>query len=319
MVESANSNNTAPGGELEQIPVDELIAMTREFTRRITNQDRQRLGLDLRESGHSRSLQISAPITLQQFFSGDIDLDTDLARRFLNAPLLSNVRFMKSIAQPGQKQESAQFSTNDDSFFLTIDAHLDTQQAATLEFTFTMFSALALRFRLSPLVDSDRTRWLDLMARDSGIAFLWTRERWEQPYLIFVVREHFARLYAFSPHGAEAAARLTPDMINKLIDWIAGFWYPDRIAPRTEEKMRQLEDTTSEARGWDVPVPAQDRPQLALKSLIPHAPEEQWDDDTHPEPARRDFGDDFVEDTSDHQIDHESDPESDLSADDLEW
>jgi hypothetical protein len=80
--------------ELDEIPVNELIRMTREFTRRITNQDRQRLGMDLRESGHSRSLLITAPITLQQFFSGEIDLDSDLARRFLNAPLLSSVRLL---------------------------------------------------------------------------------------------------------------------------------------------------------------------------------------------------------------------------------
>ena len=88
MVDSADSENKNPASEAEQqIPVEDLIRMTREFTRRITDEDRQRLGLDLRESGHSRSLQISAPVTLQQFFTGKIDLDTDLARRFLNAPL----------------------------------------------------------------------------------------------------------------------------------------------------------------------------------------------------------------------------------------
>ena len=177
-----------------------------------------------------------------------------------------------------------------------------------------MFSALALRFRLSPLVASDRTRWLDLMGRDSGIAFLWTRERWEQPYLIFVVREHFARLYAFSPHGIEAAARMTPDMITKLMDWIGAFWFPDRVTPRAEEQARQLEDTTEEARGWDVPVSVQDRPQLALKSLIPHAPEEQWDETPDPaedtQPERPESGD-----SSGDAVDHESD----LSADDLDW
>ncbi len=313
MADSAESENKNPASEAEQqIPVEDLIRMTREFTRRITDEDRQRLGLDLRESGHSRSLQVSAPITLQQFFTGKIDLDTDLARRFLNAPLLSSVRFMKATTQPDQKQESAQFSTNDDSFFLTIDAHLDAEQNATLEFTFTMFSALALRFRLSPLVASDRTRWLDLMSRDSGIAFLWTRERWERPYLIFVVREHFARLYAFTPYGTEAAARMTPDMISKLQDWIGGFWFPERIAPRTDEKVRALEETTGEARGWDVPVTG-DRPQLSLKALIPDAPEEQWSDaaapppenDTQPKPPAAPASTDVEE--------------TDLSADDLSW
>ncbi|MBN1565553.1 MAG: hypothetical protein JXA10_17040, partial [Anaerolineae bacterium] len=178
----ADSPDIKPGAEMDEIPVDELIRMTREFTRRINNQDRRRLGVDLRESGHSRSLTISAPVTLQQFFSGEIDLDTDLARRFLNAPLLSHMRLIRSGRQ-GPRQETAIFSTNDDSFFLTVDSHQEGETSdapnVTLEFTFTIFSALALRFRLTPLTYADRSRWLDLMNRTSGIAFLWTRERWE--------------------------------------------------------------------------------------------------------------------------------------------
>ena len=59
----ADSPDVKPGSEMDEIPVEELIRMTREFTRRINNQDRHRLGVDLRESGHSRSLQITAPIT----------------------------------------------------------------------------------------------------------------------------------------------------------------------------------------------------------------------------------------------------------------
>ena len=46
------------------------------------------------------------------------------------------------------------------------------------------------------------------MHRDNGIAFLWTRERWERDYLIFVVRDRFARLYAFGPGRFDAACRL---------------------------------------------------------------------------------------------------------------
>jgi acyl-CoA synthetase (AMP-forming)/AMP-acid ligase II len=318
----ADSPDTNPSSEMDEIPVDELIRMTREFTRRINNQDRHRLGVDLRESGHSRSLTISAPITLQQFFSGEIDLDTDLARRFLNAPLLSHSRFIRSGRQPGQRQETAIFSTNDDSFFLTVDSYQEgdspDSQAVMLEFTFTMVSALALRFRLTPLTNSDRSRWLDLMDRASGIAFLWTRDRWEKPYLIFVVREHFARLYAFSPTGIEAAARMTPDMISGMLDWLEGMWFPDRKAPKTEEKVMHVDDTLADAPGWDMPAPSPDRPQLSLRSLIPDAPEEQWDEeDVPPERPPDDVG--YSDDWGGDDGAAPDTGERDLSPDDLEW
>jgi hypothetical protein len=211
---------------MDEIPVEELIRITREFTRRITNQDRQRLALDLRESGHQRSIQVSAPVALQLFFSGEIDLDPELARRFVNAPLLSHVRFIPEPGEPVRRQASALFSSQDDSAIMTVDAPINNGSDACLEFTFTLFSSLALRFNLQPLVTADRRRWLDLMRRESGIAFLWTRSRWEQAYIIFVVREHFARLYAFSPYGFEAAARLTPDMVTGLLDWLDGLWFP---------------------------------------------------------------------------------------------
>lgn len=216
---------------VEEIPVEELIRITREFTRRITNQDRQRLALDLRESGHQRSIQISAPVALQLFFSGEIDLDPELARRFVNAPLLSHVRFIPERGEPIRRQATALFSSQDDSAIMTVDAPVNHGSDVCLEFTFTLFSTLALRFSLQPLVTADRRRWLDLMRRESGIAFLWTRDRWEKAYLIFVVREHFARLYAFSPFGFESAVRLTPDMITGLLDWLEGLWFPQEAAP----------------------------------------------------------------------------------------
>ena len=121
---SEAGHDNADHSELEEIPVSELIRLTREFTRRITNQDRQRLGLDLRESGHSRSLQITAPVTLQQFFSGEIDLDSDLARRFLNAPLLSSARLLDGPDESSQRQETALLSSNDDAAIMMVDAHL---------------------------------------------------------------------------------------------------------------------------------------------------------------------------------------------------
>src|SRR5437868_8579460 len=78
-------------GFVDGIPVEELVRMTREFTARITNEDRQRLALELSESGHQRSIQSSAPFLLQQFFTGRIDLDVELARRYPSSPLLSSM------------------------------------------------------------------------------------------------------------------------------------------------------------------------------------------------------------------------------------
>ncbi len=268
----------SPSRDFEEIPVDELIRMTREFTRRITNQDRQRLGVELRESGHTRNIQVSAPVTLQQFFSGEIDLDTDLARRFANAPLLSHIQFVPKLGEPVQRQATAILSSNDDSATLMVDAQIGHSAQTTLEFTFTLFSALALRFRLSPLATADRSRWVELVRRENGIAFLWTRERWEQPYTIFVVREHFARLYAFSPLGFEAAIRLTPETIKSLVDWLEGIWFPDRheAAPAPAlEPPAPLPD-------WEErPTHAQRPPHNRLPSFlsaVPDRPEEQWED-----------------------------------------
>lgn len=287
--------------DLEEIPVDELIRMTREFTRRITNQDRQRMGLELRESGHARSIQISAPVTLQQFFSGEIDLDTDLARRFANAPLMSHIQFVPKPGEPVQRQATAILSSNDDSATLVIDAQVVRGTQAMLEFTFTLYGALALRFRLAPLVTADRTRWLELVRRESGIAFLWTRERWEQPYTIFVVREHFARLYAFSPHGFEAAIRLTPDTLVSLVNWLEDIWFPER-----HEAAAQLPAQVEPPPVWEErPTQLQRPTRGALPSFltaVPDAPEEQWEDHTPNKPAEP-----------------PEDQENDLPPSEIEW
>lgn len=298
-------------GDLDEIPVEELIRITREFTRRITNQDRQRESLSLRESGHQRTIQITAPITLQQFFSGEIDLDTDLARRFSNAPLLSHGRFSPGPGEAVRRQATAILSSNDDSATVSVDAPLPRGSQGTLELTFTLFGALALRFTLNPLEASDRARWLELMRRENGIAFLWTRARWEQPYLIFVVREHFARLYAFSPQGFEAAARMTPDVITSLLDWLDLLWFADRHAiAAPPESAGEASLPASDAADWGRAPTQVRRPERGtparptLRSAIPDAPEEQWEDEPGSPPDEETTGD----------ID-----EGDLPDSDLEW
>lgn len=211
--------------DYEDIPVEELIKLTRELTQRITNADRQRLALELRESGHSRIVQNQGPISLQQFFRGEIDLDTELARRFAQAPLLSDITTQKPTVQ---RRASSILTSQDGSAMLTFDLHV---QTGVLEAIFTLHSMLSLRFDLGNIPPAERHRWLGLMRRNSGITFLWTKERWENDYMIFVVRENFARVYAFSTGQFEAGVRITLDVLGKLIDWLEMHWLDDNAAP----------------------------------------------------------------------------------------
>jgi hypothetical protein len=207
-------------GYVDGIPVEELVRLTREFTARITNEDRQRLAADLSESGHQRSIQTSAPYLLQGFFSGKIDLDVELNRRFPSPALLSTMTF---APKPGlsRKHGFAQFSSQDTSSVMTIEIH---GSSSTLEFSFLHYSMIGVRFTLGAISDPHRKRFLELIERDNGIAFLWTRERWERDYIILVVRDRFARMYAFGPGRVEAACRLTPDGLGQLRAWLHGFW-----------------------------------------------------------------------------------------------
>ncbi|MBN1679555.1 MAG: hypothetical protein JW966_04635 [Anaerolineae bacterium] len=266
-----------PSPSLDDIPVEELLRITREFTRRVTNQDRQRLALALHESGHHRLIKSSAPLILQQFFSGEIDLDTQLEQRFANAPLLSHAHFINEPCEPVCRQATAVLSCQDDSATIMIDALLTEDNSASVTFTFTLFSALALRFLLDPLLTEDRRDWLDLMRRENGITLLWTRQRWEQPYLIFVVREYYARVYAFSPYGFEAAVRMTPDAVTEMLDWLDALWFPDQlehVPPAVENARPRLDAITRSALSPAQLEAAHHTPEAAHPAS--DEPEEQW-------------------------------------------
>jgi hypothetical protein len=218
-------------GFVDGIPVEELVRIARELTDRINNEDRQRLAGDLNESGHSKAIQVSAPYLLQGFFSGKLDLDVELNRRFPSPPLLSTMTF---APRPGQhrKHGFAQFTSQDTAATMTMEIHSTTN---TLECSFLHYSMIGVRFTLGPLQDDHRRYFLNLLDRPSGIAVLWSRERWERDYLIFVIREHFVRLFAFGPGRVEAACRLTPDALSQLRAWLAGFWAGDPPAESSAE------------------------------------------------------------------------------------
>lgn len=210
-------------GTWDEIPVDELVRLTRELTDRITNMDRQRLAKELKTS--KTTFKTNAPITLQQFFTGEIDLDSELARRFANAPLMSDIRL--NPKRPAKLLETrragALLSTQDNASQMAFD--MDIRDGALVA-SFTLGSMLSFKFDIGVIEPSERRRWLELMRRQSGIAFLWSSERWQRDYVIWVVRENFARLYAFSDRF-EAAARITPDATHALLDWLEAFWFPE--------------------------------------------------------------------------------------------
>lgn len=225
-------------GFVDGIPVEELVRLAREFTARITNEDRQRLTQELTESGHQRSIQSSAPFLLQQFFTGKIDLDVELARRYPSAPLLASATF-KPAPGKSSRHGFAQFASQDNAAAMMIELHSNREM---LDVSFLLQNMIAVHFTLGAITEAHRRRFLELMRRPNGIAFLWTQERWENDYLIFVLRDHFARMYAFGPGRFDAACRLTPDGVNQLVTWLAGLWALDAPPPTTPEETPSDDD-----------------------------------------------------------------------------
>ena len=190
---------------------------------RISAEDRQRLLRDLSGTGSlRRSIRVDqAPVTIKQFLRGEIDLDTELARRFANAPLMTSIARSPQDTRPAS-HATAMLTSQDSGAMLTFD--IFSEQSIT-EATFTLNHMLALRFHMPELSTYDKRRWLDLMRREAGVAFLWTSKRWENDYLIFVLRPHYVRMYAFSPQRFEASVRITHPVSRQLINWLDIRWF----------------------------------------------------------------------------------------------
>ena len=190
---------------------------------RITQADRQRLLRDLGGTGSlRRSIKLDqAPVTIKQFLRGEVDLDTELSRRFANAPVLTSISRYPEDTQPASRATSSMISQDSAASF-TIDLYEDQD---LLEATFTLNSMIAQRFHLPEIGSYDKRRWIELMRREGGVAFLWTSQRWDSDYMIFVIRPHFMRLYAFSPHRFEASVRLSHNVARLLINWLEIRWF----------------------------------------------------------------------------------------------
>lgn len=163
---------------------------------------------------------VGPPWTLQQFFNDEIDLDAELASRFQRMPVMSRI----ALRDLGKRSDRAvaTLSSQDGAAQLIIETDAATR---IMQLSFTYGSMLTLRFTLRDLSDVDRTRWLQLMRREQGgLSFLWGPSRWESDYLVCIARRYYVNVYAFSPHQFEAGVRMTPDVLTKLLDWLAGFW-----------------------------------------------------------------------------------------------
>lgn len=167
------------------------------------------------------------PWLLQLYFDGEINLDQELTRRYSSMPLMSVVHF-RTFGQRA-RHGVATLATQDGAASALVEVDVETM---AVQFTLTLSSMLSLSFQLHTLSDIDRSRWLDLMrSGDTELAFLWGQSRWEDDYLICAPHKYYTNIYAFSPRHIAGAFRMTPEVTNKLLDWLNGFWTSER-SPR---------------------------------------------------------------------------------------
>ncbi|MDZ4767617.1 MAG: hypothetical protein SGJ24_00675 [Chloroflexota bacterium] len=160
------------------------------------------------------------PWALQSYFDGEIDLIQDLAARYPQTPIMS--LFHTRTSGERSPRALATVATQDGaaSMILEIDV-----LSRAIQLSFIMGSLVGVRFRPGALSRLDRAAWIEPMRRETGeVAFLWNARRWEQDYIISAATKTFTYLFAFSSGGNQAAARITPEVTRKLLDWIAGYW-----------------------------------------------------------------------------------------------
>ncbi|MBZ0299624.1 MAG: hypothetical protein K8J31_07795 [Anaerolineae bacterium] len=175
-----------------------------------------------------------APWILQRHFDGDIDLDGELNSRFHAMAVLSALKARRLDASFG----TAMLTTQDGAAALRVDVLRGGDQ---MDFVFTARSMLALKFSLVDIGTGQRARWLELIrSPNSSPAFLWGPTRWNSDYLIAVAHQYYTNLYAFSSNNFEAAARVTPDVMGELLDWLESLWIS---RPPSDE-------TIPSKRGW---------------------------------------------------------------------
>lgn len=176
-----------------------------------------------------------APWLLEQFFDGTVDLDLELGKRMPNMPMLTALH-TRPLGKIGLRHV-ATLSAQDGAASLIVEVD---QHSQAVHWSFSWAAMLSLRFVQADLSAKDRERWLELMRRPGGgLAFLWSAQRWQRDYLIWVVRKNHTNLYAFSPHRFEAAVRLAPSCTQQLVAWLDKQWQTP-VPPSSTEKPTDL-------------------------------------------------------------------------------
>ncbi|HLA44066.1 MAG TPA: hypothetical protein VJZ27_11555, partial [Aggregatilineales bacterium] len=176
---------------LANLSNNELVKISHQITGRLHNEDWQKVVHDLRTSGHIHTFRESAPPMLQRFLRLEIDLDEELSKQGAAAPLMSAVSLKPRRPRGDEQRLVAEMSGQDAG--ATVHVEVYPENDLTL-FLFGLEHMLTLRFRLPKLDLDERRQYLDLMHRDDGIVILWTRERWERDYLVFIKQEFFTRV-----------------------------------------------------------------------------------------------------------------------------
>jgi hypothetical protein len=166
---------------------------------------------------------------------GEGDLHHELAQRYPNQPLMSLFNTREISGRSGRAL--AILSTQDSAASLTFEID---SNGRGLQCAYSISSMLTLSFDLTHLTQQDCTGWLEQMGQENERPIiLWGKHRWRSDYMVWSIKPHYANLYAFSPLHTEAAARLTPELTQRLLGWIAKWW---NVTPPDE--------STSRVGGW---------------------------------------------------------------------
>jgi hypothetical protein len=229
-------NDKLSADKLVSLSNKELAQIARDITGRLHNQDWQQVVADLKLTGHIHTFRESAPPFLQKFLKLEADLDGELAKQASAAPLMSTISLDPRRPKGDEPRVMALLASQDEGSHMRLEIHPSYEMTSV---AFSVKSMLTLRFNLPNLDVDERYTFLDMLRRDQGISFLWTPDRWERDFLIFIKREFFTRVYAFSS-GNEATARLTTEVIGTLTDWLEKAWFPRTRRRQTKRATQAL-------------------------------------------------------------------------------
>lgn len=169
-----------------------------------------------------RAEAADVPWVISRALNAEGDLHMELAQRYPNQPLMSLIT-TRSIGGRIPRY-LAILSTQDGAAHLTFEIDPGTTMMSC---AYTLASMLTLRFELNTLSDLDRMQWLEQLRQgQERTTILWGKMRWRSDYLVWSHKRHYANIYAFSPRQFEAAARVSPEVSGKLIEWLSKYWVP---------------------------------------------------------------------------------------------